>query len=316
MARKKVTVVGAGNVGATTAQRLFERGYLDVVLVDVVEDMPQGKALDIAQSGPVLGVDATITGSNGYEETADSDVVVITAGIARRPGMSRDDLLFTNMKIVGSVVSEVAPRSPNAVIVVVSNPLDAMVQHAYSIASGMGFPKNRVVGMAGVLDTARFRTFLAWELGVSVKDVQAYVLGGHGDQMVPLTQYTTVGGVSISKLLDAEALDRIIKRTQGGGGEIVALLKTGSAYYAPSAASAEMVDAILLDQKRLLPCAALLEGEYGIDGIYMGVPVILGAGGVERVVELDLTSDEKALLDKSADAVRELVDVMANAPAS
>ena len=315
MARKKVTVVGAGNVGATTAQRLFERGYLDVVLVDVVEDMPQGKALDIAQSGPVLGVDATITGTNGYEETADSDVVVITAGIARRPGMSRDDLLFTNMKIVGSVVSEVAPRSPNAVIVVVSNPLDAMVQHAYSIASGMGFPKNRVVGMAGVLDTARFRTFLAWELGVSVKDVQAYVLGGHGDQMVPLTQYTTVGGVSISKLLDAEALYRIIKRTQGGGGEIVALLKTGSAYYAPSAASAEMVDAILLDQKRLLPCAALLEGEYGIDGIYMGVPVILGAGGVERVVELDLTAEEKALLDKSADAVRELVDVMANAPA-
>ncbi len=316
MARKKVTVVGAGNVGATTAQRLFERGYLDVVLVDVVEDMPQGKALDIAQSGPVLGVDATITGTNGYEATADSDVVVITAGIARKPGMSRDDLLFTNMKIVGSVVSEVAPRSPNAVIVVVSNPLDAMVQHAYSIASGMGFPKNRVVGMAGVLDTARFRTFLAWELGVSVKDVQAYVLGGHGDQMVPLTEYTTVGGVSISKLLDAKALERIIKRTQGGGGEIVALLKTGSAYYAPSAASAEMVDAILLDQKRLLPCAALLEGEYGIDGIYMGVPVILGAGGVERVIELDLTADEKALLDKSADAVRELVDVMANAPAS
>ncbi len=316
MAHKKVTVVGAGNVGATTAQRLFERGYMDVVLVDVVEDMPQGKALDIAQSGPVLGVDATITGTNGYEETAGSDVVVITAGIARKPGMSRDDLLFTNMKIVGSVVSEVGPRSPDAVIVVVSNPLDAMVQHAYSIASGMGFTKDRVVGMAGVLDTARFRTFLAWELGVSVKDVQAYVLGGHGDQMVPLTQYTTVGGVSISKLLDAEALDRIIKRTQGGGGEIVALLKTGSAYYAPSAAAAEMVDAILLDQKRLLPCAALLEGEYGIDGIYMGVPVILGAGGVERVVELDLTTDEKALLDRSADAVRELVDVMAGAPAS
>ena len=207
MARKKVTVVGAGNVGATTAQRLFERGYMDVVLVDVVEDMPQGKALDMAQSGPVLGVDASITGTNGYEETADSDVVVITAGIARKPGMSRDDLLFTNMKIVGSVVQEVAPRSPNAVIIVISNPLDAMVQHAYSIASGMGFTKNRVVGMAGVLDTARFRTFLAQELDVSVKDVQAYVLGGHGDQMVPLTQYTTVGGVSISKLLDAEALD-------------------------------------------------------------------------------------------------------------
>ena len=315
MARQKVTVVGAGNVGATTAQRLFERGYMDVVLIDVVEDMPQGKALDIAESGPILGVDATITGSNGYEESANSDVVVITAGIARRPGMSRDDLLFTNMKIVGSVVREVAPRSPNSTIIVISNPLDAMVQHAYSIASGMGFTKNRVLGMAGVLDTGRFRTFLAQELNVSVRDVQAYVLGGHGDQMVPLTEYTTVGGVPISKLLSAEALERIIKRTQGGGGEIVALLKTGSAFYAPSAAAAEMVDAVLLDQKRLLPCAALLEGEYGIDGVYMGVPVILGAGGVEKVVELELTSDEKALLGNSADAVRELVDVMANAPA-
>ena len=315
MARQKVTVVGAGNVGATTAQRLFERGYMDVVLIDVVEDMPQGKALDIAESGPILGVDATITGSNGYEESANSDVVVITAGIARRPGMSRDDLLFTNMKIVGSVVREVAPRSPNSTIIVISNPLDAMVQHAYSIASGMGFTKNRVLGMAGVLDTGRFRTFLAQELNVSVRDVQAYVLGGHGDQMVPLTEYTTVGGVPISKLLSAEALERIIKRTQGGGGEIVALLKTGSAFYAPSAAAAEMVDAVLLDQKRLLPCAALLEGEYGINGVYMGVPVILGAGGVEKVVELELTSDEKALLDNSADAVRELVDVMANAPA-
>ena len=315
MARQKVTVVGAGNVGATTAQRLFERGYMDVVLIDVVEDMPQGKALDIAESGPILGVDATITGSNGYEESANSDVVVITAGIARKPGMSRDDLLFTNMKIVGSVVREVAPRSPNSTIIVISNPLDAMVQHAYSIASDMGFTKNRVLGMAGVLDTGRFRTFLAQELNVSVRDVQAYVLGGHGDQMVPLTEYTTVGGVPISKLLSAEALERIIKRTQGGGGEIVALLKTGSAFYAPSAAAAEMVDAVLLDQKRLLPCAALLEGEYGIDGVYMGVPVILGAGGVEKVVELELTSDEKALLDNSADAVRELVDVMANAPA-
>ncbi len=313
MARKKATVVGAGNVGATTAQRLYERGYLDVVLVDVVEDMPQGKALDIAESGPVLGIDASITGSNGYDETAGSDVVVVTAGIARKPGMSRDDLLFTNMKIVGSVVGEVVSRSPNATLIVVSNPLDAMVQHAYSLA---GLPKSRVVGMAGVLDTARFRAFLAWELGVSVKDVQAYVLGGHGDQMVPLTKYTTVGGVPISDLLSAEALDRIVKRAQGGGGEIVALLKTGSAFYAPSAAVAEMVDAILLDQKRLLPCAALLEGEYGISGVYMGVPVILGAGGVERVVELDLTAGEKAALDKSADAVRELVEVMATAPAN
>ena len=313
MPRKKAAVVGAGNVGATTAQRLYERGYIDVVLVDVVEDMPQGKALDIAESGPVLGIDAAITGSNGYDETSGSDVVVVTAGIARKPGMSRDDLLFTNMKIVGSVVGEVVSRSPDAALIVVSNPLDAMVQHAYSLA---GLPKSRVVGMAGVLDTARFRTFLAQELGVSVKDVQAYVLGGHGDQMVPLTKYTTVGGVPISDLLSAEALERIVKRTQGGGGEIVALLKTGSAFYAPSAAVAEMVDAILLDQKRLLPCAALLEGEYGIDGVYMGVPVILGAGGVERVVELDLTADEKAALDKSADAVRELVEVMATAPAN
>lgn len=313
MPRKKATVVGAGNVGATTAQRLYERGYIDVVLVDVVEDMPQGKALDIAESGPVLGIDASIAGSNGYDETAGSDVVVVTAGIARKPGMSRDDLLFTNMKIVGSVVGEVVGRSPNATLIVVSNPLDAMVQHAYSLA---GLPKSRVVGMAGVLDTARFRTFLAQELGVSVKDVQAYVLGGHGDQMVPLTKYTTVGGVPISDLLSADALERIVKRTQGGGGEIVALLKTGSAFYAPSAAVAEMVDAILLDQKRLLPCAALLEGEYGISGVYMGVPVILGAGGVERVVELDLTADEKAALDKSADAVRELVEVMATAPAN
>ncbi len=311
MSRKKVTVVGAGNVGATTAQRLFERGYMDVVLVDVVEDMPQGKALDIAESGPVLGVDSSITGSNGYAESAGSDVVVITAGIARKPGMSRDDLLFTNMKIIGSVVSEVVKLSPEAILIIVSNPLDAMVQHAFSLA---GFPKNRVVGMAGVLDTARFRTFLAQELNISVKDIQAYVLGGHGDQMVPLTQYTTVGGVPIGDLLSPESLERIIKRTQGGGGEIVALLKTGSAFYAPSAAVAEMVDAILLDQKRQLPCAALLEGEYGINGIYMGVPVVLGANGVEKVIELGLTSEEQSLLNNSAEAVRELVDVMANAP--
>ena len=310
--RKKVTVVGAGNVGATTAQRLFERGYMDIVLVDVVEDMPQGKALDIAESGPVLGVDASIIGSNGYEESADSDVIVVTAGVARKPGMSRDDLLFTNMKIVGSVVEQVVRYSPECVLIVVSNPLDAMVQHGYGVSK---FPKNRVVGMAGVLDTARFRTFLAQEIGVSVKDVQAYVLGGHGDQMVPLTHHTTVGGVAIAELLSAEALERVIKRTQGGGGEIVALLKTGSAFYAPSAAIAEMVDAILLDQKRQLPCAALLEGEYGISGIYMGVPVILGAGGVEKVVELRLTDDEQAMMKASADGVRELVDVMANAPA-
>ncbi|MCH7608714.1 MAG: malate dehydrogenase [Chloroflexi bacterium] len=311
--RKKVTVVGAGNVGATTAQRLFERNYMDVVLVDVVEDMPQGKALDIAESGPILGIDASITGSNGYEESADSDVVVVTAGIARKPGMSRDDLLFTNMKIVGSVVEQVVKHSPECVLMVVSNPLDAMVQHAYGVSK---LPKSHVVGMAGVLDTARFRTFLAQELGVSVRDVQAYVLGGHGDQMVPLTRHTTVGGVSIAELLSPDALERVIKRTKGGGGEIVALLKTGSAFYAPSAAIAEMVDAVLLDQKRQLPCAALLEGEYGISGIFMGVPVILGAGGVEKIVELKLTDAERTTLAASADGVRELVEVMANAPAS
>ena len=308
--RKKVTVVGAGNVGATTAQRLFERGYMDVVLVDVVEDMPQGKALDMQESGPVLGIDATLTGANDYGPSAGSDLVVITAGIARKPGMSRDDLLLTNMKIVGEVTQQVVAQSPNTTLIVVSNPLDAMVQHSYTVSM---FPKNRVVGMAGVLDTARFRTFLAQELNVSVKDVQAYVLGGHGDQMVPLTHYTTIGGVPISKLLSAEALERIIARTQNGGGEIVALLKTGSAFYAPSAAIAEMVDAILLDQQRLLPCAALLEGEYGISGIYMGVPVVLGANGVERVVELDLTDDERSMLNASADGVRELVDIMAKA---
>ncbi len=308
--RKKVTVVGAGNVGATTAQRLFERGYMDLVLVDVVEGLPQGKALDLLESGPVLGVDAGITGSNSYDETAGSDLVVITAGIARKPGVSRDDLLFTNMKIMGDVVRQVTAHSPEAILVVVSNPLDAMVQHAYQVS---GFPKNRVLGMAGVLDTARFRTFLAQEMGVSVRDVQAYVLGGHGDQMVPLTHYTTVGGVPISQLLDAATLEAVVKRTQGGGGEIVALLKTASAYYAPSAAIAEMVDAILLDQKRLLPCAALLEGEYGISGIYMGVPAVLGAGGVERVVELELTDRERELLKGSAEAVRELVDTMAAA---
>jgi malate dehydrogenase len=308
--RKKVTVVGAGNVGATTAQRLFERGYMDVVLVDVVEDMPQGKALDLQQAGSILGVDATITGANDYASSSGSDLVVVTAGIARKPGMSRDDLLLTNMKIVGDVVEQVVAHSPNAILLIVSNPLDAMVQHGYQASK---FPKNRVLGMAGILDTARFRSFLAQEVGVSVKDVQAYVLGGHGDQMVPLTHYTTVGGVPIAELLSQEALDRIIKRTQGGGGEIVALLKTGSAFYAPAAAVAEMVDAILLDQKRQLPCAALLEGEYGINGIFMGVPVILGANGIEQVVELKLTDHERELLHRSADGVRELIDVMAKA---
>jgi malate dehydrogenase len=306
--RKKVTVVGAGNVGATTAQRLFERGYMDIVMVDVVEGMPQGKALDILQSGPILGVDASIIGTNDYGATANSDVVVITAGVARKPGMSRDDLLVTNKRIISDVVENTVKHSPNSILIIVSNPLDAMVQQAYQVS---GFPKNRVIGMAGVLDTARFRTFLANELGVSVKDIQAYVLGGHGDQMVPLIHYTTVGGVPISKVLTSYSLDQIIKRTQGGGGEIVALLKTGSAFYAPSAASAEMVDAILLDQKRQIPCATLLEGEYGIEGIYMGVPVILGANGVEQIIQLELTREEQQELAKSAEAVRELIATMA-----
>ncbi len=310
--RFKVTVVGAGNVGATTAQRIYEKGYADVVLVDVVEDMPQGKALDLLESGPVIGTDAQITGSNGYGETAGSDVVVITAGIARKPGMSRDDLLMTNMKIVGSVTEEVAKHSPDSVLVVVSNPLDAMVQHAYRVS---GFPKERVVGMAGILDTARFRTFLATELKTSVTNVSAYVLGGHGDSMVPLIGSTTVGGVPVAKLIGAGRLEEIVQRTRDGGAEIVGLLKTGSAYYAPSAAAAQMVEAILLDRNEILPCAALLEGEYGVDGLYAGVPVKLGAGGVKEIIEVELTDSEKAALQKSADAVQELVDVMAGASA-
>ncbi|MDA1279501.1 MAG: malate dehydrogenase [Chloroflexi bacterium] len=306
----KVTVVGGGNVGATTAQRVFEKGYADVVLVDIVEDMPQGKALDMLSSGPVIGTDAQIIGSNTYDETANSDVVVITAGIARRPGMSRDDLLMTNMKIVGSVTKEVAKRSPKAVLIVVSNPLDAMVQHAYKIS---GFPKERVVGMAGILDTARFRTFLAQELGVSVTNVSAFVLGGHGDTMVPLIGSTTVGGVPVSKLIESTRLEEIVQRTRDGGAEIVKLLKTGSAYYAPSAAAAQMVEAILLDRKEILPCAAYLEGEYGINGLYAGVPVKLGAGGVEDIIEVELTKSEAAALKASASSVQELVNVMAKA---
>ena len=308
--RFKVTVVGAGNVGATTAQRIYERGYADVVLVDVVEDMPQGKALDILESGPVIGTDAQIIGANDYAPTADSDVVVITAGIARRPGMSRDDLLLTNMRIVQSVTEEVVKYSPNCVIVVVSNPLDAMVQLAQKVS---GFPKERVVGMAGILDTARFRTFLAQELAVSVTNVIAYVLGGHGDSMVPLIKATTVGGVPVSELIAADRLEEIIQRTRDGGAEIVALLKTGSAYYAPSAASAQMVESILLDRKEILPCAAMLDGEYGISGLYVGVPVKLGANGVEEIIEVELTESEGAALQASADAVQELVDVMAGA---
>lgn len=310
--RKKVTVVGAGNVGATTAQRIVDKGYADVVLVDVVEGMPQGKALDMLQAGPITGSDASITGANSYESTANSDVVVITAGIARKPGMSRDDLLMTNMKIVGEVTSQVATRSPKSVLIVVSNPLDAMVQHAYRVS---GFPKQRVVGMAGILDTARFRTFLAQELKMSITNVQAYVLGGHGDSMVPLIGSTTAGGVPVSELIPAPRLDEIVKRTQNGGAEIVGLLKTGSAYYAPSAAVEQMVEAVIFDRKAVLPCAALLEGEYGINGLYVGVPVKLGAGGVESVIQVKLTPQEDAALKKSAAAVRELIAIMGKQPA-
>ena len=310
--RSKVTVVGAGNVGATTAQRIHQLGYADVVLVDVVEDLPQGKALDMLESGPVISSDASIIGSNGYEESAGSDVVVITAGIARRPGMSRDDLLLTNMKITSAVTQEVVKHCPDTIIIAVTNPLDAMVQNVYESS---GFPRNRVFGMAGVLDTARFRTFIAQELDVSVEDVQAYVLGGHGDDMVPLVRYTTVGGIPISELLDDDQIQRLVERARQGGGEIVALLKQGSAYYAPSASITQMVEAVLLDRKRILPACAYLEGEYGINGLCVGVPVKLGANGLEQVIEIALTDDEKAALNRSAASVQELVDVMRKAKA-
>lgn len=308
MPRSKVTVVGAGNVGATAAQRIFDKGFADVVLVDIVAGLPQGKALDMLESGPVLGSDARVIGTNDYEDTAGSDVVVITSGVARRPGMSRDDLLLTNMNIVTSVTREVAKHSPDCVLVVVTNPLDAMAQRAFEVS---GFPKERVVGMAGILDTARFRTFLAEELNVSVNSVEAYVLGGHGDTMVPVTASTTVGGQPVSQVLPQERVDAIVQRTQDGGAEIVNLLKTGSAYYAPSAAIAQMVEAILFDRREILPCTAYLEGEYGIDGLFVGVPTRLGARGVEGIIEFALTDAESAALRHSADAVRELVEIMA-----
>jgi malate dehydrogenase len=307
MSRTKITVVGAGNVGATTAQRLAERDYADVVLVDIVEGLPQGKALDLNQAGPVVGYEATVTGTNGYEETAGSAICVITSGRARTPGMSRDDLLRTNQEIVADVTRNLAERSPQAVIIVVTNPLDAMCQVAYSVA---GFPRERVIGMAGVLDTARFRTFLAWQLGVSVRDVTGFVLGGHGDQMVPVASYTNVAGIPVSNLIETERLAEIVQRTRDGGAEVVKLLKSGSAYYAPSAAVCEMVDSIVHDQKRVLPCAAYLEGEYGLEGLYMGVPCRLGAGGLEEVVEITLSADERGQLEHSAEAVRELIGVM------
>jgi malate dehydrogenase len=306
--RRKVTVVGAGNVGATCAQELARRDYCDVVLVDIKEGLPEGKALDINQAGAVLGYEPNVTGSTNYEATAGSDVVVITAGLPRQPGMSRDDLVTTNEKIVGSVTEAAVAQSPDAILIVVSNPLDAMCHVAKSVSA---FPKERVFGQAGILDTARLQTFIAWETGSSVKDVQATVLGGHGDQMVSVVSATTVGGVPLTKLVSADRIDAMVERTAKGGGEVVDLLGT-SAWYAPGAASAQMIDAVMLDEKRVLPCTAYLDGEYGIDGLYMGVPVKLGTGGVEDIVELDLTNDEQSALQASAAAVREVVGVLSS----
>src|SRR5206468_74029 len=306
MMRRKITIVGAGATGATAAHILAARDYADVVLTDIKEGLPQGKALDLNQMGPILGFEPQISGTNSYEKTAGSDVVVITAGLPRSPGMSRDDLVTTNEKIVGSVTQEVVAASPDAVIVVVSNPLDAMCHVARRVS---GFAKQRVFGMAGILDTARFRTFIAWETGASVKDVTAMVLGGHGDQMVPVVSATTVGGIPLTKLVSQDRIEAMVERTRKGGGEIVNLLGT-SAWYAPGAAAAQMVDAVVLDEKRVLPCTALLEGEYGIDGLYIGVPAKLGAGGLEEVVELDLSEQERDWLRESADAVREVVGVL------
>jgi malate dehydrogenase len=307
--RRKVTIVGAGNTGATAAEVLAQRDYADVVLIDIKEGLPQGKALDISQMGPVLGFEPTVTGTNDYEETAGSDIVVVTAGLPRQPGMSRDDLVTTNEKIVGSVVEQAVAQSPDAIIIVLSNPLDAMCHVAKSAS---GFPKERVFGQAGILDTARFRTFIAWETHSSVKDVQALVLGGHGDQMVPVVSATTVGGVPLTRLVSQDRIDSMVERTAKGGGEVVELLGT-SAWYAPGAAVAQMVDAVLLDEHRVLPCTAYLEGEYGVDGLYMGVPVRLGADGIEEVLELELTDDERGAFEKSAAAVQEVVGVLGSA---
>ena len=304
----KITVVGAGNVGATTAQRVAEKELArTVVMVDVVEGVPQGKGLDQWQSAPIEGFDSRVIGTNGYDETANSDIVIITAGIARKPGMSRDDLLNTNAGIVKSVAEQVKATSPNAIIIVVSNPLDVM---CYVAMKASGFPRERVIGMAGVLDTARYRAFLASELDVSVRDIQAMVLGGHGDTMVPLISYTTVSGIPITQLLAKDKLDAIVARARNGGAEIVKYLKTGSAYYAPSSGAVQMVEAIVLDQKRILPCSAWLDGEYGMKGLFLGVPVKLGRKGMEKIIEVTLTADEKAALAKSADAVREPMSVI------
>lgn len=301
---KKVTVIGAGNVGATTAQRLAEKELCDVVLIDIADGLPQGKALDLVEAAPIEKHDAFVQGANTYDASANSDIIIITAGIPRKPGMSRDDLLKTNMNIMKSVTAEATKLSPDAIIIIVSNPLDAMCHVAFDTS---GFPKNRVIGMAGVLDSARFRAFIAMELNVSVENTHAFVLGGHGDTMVPLPRYSTVAGIPITELMSAERIEALVDRTRKGGGEIVGLLKTGSAFYAPSAAAVEMAEAILKDKKKILPCAAYLEGEYGIDGLFIGVPVKLGAKGIEEIIEINLLESEKQGLENSANAVRELV---------
>jgi len=305
--RSKVSIIGAGNVGATCAFRIAEKGYADMVLMDIVDGLPQGKGLDMLEATPIIDSDARITGTNRYEETADSDIVVITSGVARKPGMSRDDLVRTNMKIVQEVIGQVVQYSPHCIIIMVTNPLDAMTQLALHLSK---FPRSRVFGQSGILDSARFRTFIAQELDVSVEDVFTCVLGGHGDTMVPLTRLCTVGGVPVSELLSREKIDSLVERTVKGGGEIVALLKTGSAFYAPGVATAQMVDAIILDRKKILPCAVRLDGEYGISGLVVGVPVKLGKNGIEQIIELKLTPEESAGLNRSAAAVRELLQVM------
>jgi malate dehydrogenase len=304
---KKVTVVGAGNVGATAAQRLAEKELCDVVLIDIIEGVPQGKALDLTEAAPIEKHDAHLTGSNSYDPSAGSDIIIITAGIPRKPGMSRDDLISTNAGIMKSVTQAVAKLSPEAILIIVSNPLDAMCHVAYEAS---GFPKNRVLGMAGVLDSARFRAFISMELNVSVENTHAFVLGGHGDTMVPLPRYSTVAGIPITELMSQERIEALVKRTANGGAEIVSLLKTGSAYYAPASAAVEMAEAILKDKKKILPCAAYLDGEYGFKDLFIGVPVKLGAGGVEEIIEITLSAEEKAALQKSADAVQELKAVL------
>ena len=305
--RKKVTVVGSGNVGASTALRIADCELADVVMTDILEGIPQGKGLDILQAGPVVGSDSRVVGTNDYKDTAGSDIVVVTAGFPRTPGMSRDDLLMKNYEVIKATTEKIVEHSPNCILIMVTNPLDAMCQVALRVS---GFPKHRVIGMAGVLDSARFRTFIAQELNVSVENVTAFGLGGHGDEMVPLVRYSQVAGIPLTELLPAETLARIVQRTRKGGGEIVNLLKAGSAFYAPSAAVVEMVEAILKDKKKILPCAAYLEGEYGIQGLYVGVPCKLGARGIEQIIEVKLTDDERAALQKSASAVRELVEVI------